>query len=148
GASRPDSRSVATSKASGRGRWWRRKSLAVPPRREGPPPVTRVLPSLSGSNEGGRMRPIRSGPTVLVLVVLAVIAASGQAAVTTELVRLRPADGRETTGVLYTPAGRPPRAGVALVHGYGSNFYSGAPGHLAPRLAERGFAAIAVNLRD
>src|SRR5262245_28177236 len=116
---------------------------------DGARPAIRVLPSMQRSNEGGRMRPIRSGPAGLALVVLAVVAAGAQpAAVTTELVRLRTGDGRETAGVVYAPAGRAPRAGVALVHGYGSNFYSGAPGLLAPRLAERGFAAIAVNLRD
>src|SRR5262249_59379066 len=108
---------------------------------DGTGPVTRVLPSMQRSNEGGRMPPIRSGPAGLALVVLAVVAAGAQpAAVTTELVRLRTGDGRETAGVVYAPAGRAPRAGVALVHGYGSNFYSGAPGPLPPRPAERGLA--------
>jgi pimeloyl-ACP methyl ester carboxylesterase len=92
---------------------------------------------------------IRSGLAATVAVALAALAASAQpGAVTTELVRLATADGRGTVGLVYAPAGRAPRAGVALVHGYGSNFYSGAQGPLVPRLAERGFVAIAVNLRD
>jgi alpha-beta hydrolase superfamily lysophospholipase len=37
---------------------------------------------------------------------------------------------------------------VVVLHGYGGNFYSGVPGHLAPALAQRGFASLAVNLRD
>lgn len=64
------------------------------------------------------------------------------------LVRLPTPDGKETAGALYLPPGRPPRGGVVLVHGYGGNFYSGVPAHLAPALADRGFAALAVNLRD
>jgi pimeloyl-ACP methyl ester carboxylesterase len=54
----------------------------------------------------------------------------------------------EAAGALFVPVGRLPRAGVVVVHGYGGNFYSGVSGHLAPALAERGFAALAVNLRD
>jgi pimeloyl-ACP methyl ester carboxylesterase len=69
-------------------------------------------------------------------------------AVETHLLRLSTGDGKETTGALFLPLGRPPRAGVVLVHGYGGNFYSGVPGHLAPALGRRGFAALAVNLRD
>jgi alpha-beta hydrolase superfamily lysophospholipase len=34
------------------------------------------------------------------------------------------------------------------VHGYGGAFHAGVPAFLAPALAERGFAALAVNLRD
>ncbi len=81
---------------------------------------------------------------------LVLSAAAQPSAVSTELVRLPTGDGRETTGLVYTPAGRAPRVGVALVHGYGygSNFYSGAQAPLARALAERGFAAITANLRD
>ncbi|MGH7319321.1 MAG: alpha/beta hydrolase, partial [Candidatus Rokuibacteriota bacterium] len=66
----------------------------------------------------------------------------------TELVRLTVPDGRKTTGIVYVPAGRAPRAGIALVHGYASNFYSGSTGFLSRALAERGFTTIAVNMRD
>jgi pimeloyl-ACP methyl ester carboxylesterase len=75
-------------------------------------------------------------------------APAGPPGVVTHLLRLGTGDGKETTGALFLPAARSPRAGVTVVHGYGGNFYSGVPGHLAPALAERGFAALAVNLRD
>jgi alpha-beta hydrolase superfamily lysophospholipase len=68
--------------------------------------------------------------------------------VSTELVRLTTADGLETTGVVQAPIGHAPRAGLVLVHGFGSHFYSGATGRLSRSLAERGFATIAVNMRD
>ena len=68
--------------------------------------------------------------------------------ISTEVVRLRTPDGVETAGLVYRPAGRPPRAGVALIHGYASNFYSGTTGHLSRGLAERGFTTLAINMRD
>ena len=68
--------------------------------------------------------------------------------IATHLLRLSTGDGTETAGALFLPVGRPRRAGVVVVHGYGGNFYSGVPGHLTATLAERGFAALAVNLRD
>ncbi|HEV8310520.1 MAG TPA: alpha/beta fold hydrolase [Methylomirabilota bacterium] len=86
--------------------------------------------------------------TLAVVGLLAVAVWAQPAPVTTELLRLRTPDGRETAGLVYTPAGRAPRGGVALVHGYGSNFYSGAPGHLARSLAERGFTTLTANMRD
>jgi alpha-beta hydrolase superfamily lysophospholipase len=64
-----------------------------------------------------------------------------------QILRLPTADGQEAAGALFLPAG-PPRAGVVLVHGYGGSFDAGVPAHLAPALAGRGFAALAVNLRD
>lgn len=79
---------------------------------------------------------------------LAVSAGAEPLMLATELLRLRAADGRENAGLLYLPAGRAARAGVVLVHGYGGNFYSGAQAVLARALAERGFAALTVNLRD
>ncbi len=87
---------------------------------------------------------------IIALGVGAVAAAGGAQAVplVTELIRLTAADGRKTTGIVYTPAGRAPRAGVVLVHGYASNFYSGSTGSLSRALAERGFMTIAVNMRD
>jgi alpha-beta hydrolase superfamily lysophospholipase len=95
---------------------------------------------------------VRPGRALLLVPLLAGALAPGLAAgpatVTTDLVRLRTADGRETAGVLHAPAAAVPRAGVALVHGYGGNFYSGPNARLARALAERGFAALAVNLRS
>lgn len=78
---------------------------------------------------------------------LALAAGAQPAAVTTGFVRLATPDGGQTAGLVHTPVG-PPRGGVALIHGYGSNFYSGAQAHLARGLAERGFVTIATNLRD
>src|SRR5213593_4221360 len=79
---------------------------------------------------------------------LAAAAHAQPAPVSTEFIRLTTADGRATAGLVYAPIGRSPRAGLALVHGYGGNFYSGTTGHLSRALAERGFATIAVNMRD
>ncbi len=76
------------------------------------------------------------------------IAGAQPPAISTEFIRLTTADGVETAGLVYAPVGRAPRGGVALVHGYASNFYSGSPGHLSPGLATRGFATIAINMRD
>jgi alpha-beta hydrolase superfamily lysophospholipase len=76
------------------------------------------------------------------------LAAAQEVAAGGALVRLATPDGKETTGALHWPAGRPPRAGAVVVHGYGGNFYSGVPATLASGLADRGFAALAVNLRD
>ncbi len=81
---------------------------------------------------------------------LVVLAAAGAqpTGISTEFIRLTTPDRVETAGLVYTPAGRPSRAGVALVHGYASNFYSGMTGHLSRGLAERGFTTLAINMRD
>jgi alpha-beta hydrolase superfamily lysophospholipase len=68
--------------------------------------------------------------------------------ISTELVRLTTADGHRTAGLVQAPIGRAPRAGIVLVHGYAGNFYSGVTGYLSQALAERGFATIALNMRD
>ncbi len=86
---------------------------------------------------------------LLSLGLLLLAAAGAQATgISTEFIRLTTPDGVETAGLVYTPAGRPPRAGVALVHGYASNFYSGTTGHISRGLAERGFTTLAINMRD
>jgi alpha-beta hydrolase superfamily lysophospholipase len=85
---------------------------------------------------------------LLVASVVAGAAAAQPLAVSTELVWLTSRDGVEAAGIVYTPLGRPPRGGVALVHGYASNFYSGSTGHLSRGLAERGFVTLALNMRD
>jgi pimeloyl-ACP methyl ester carboxylesterase len=79
---------------------------------------------------------------------LAVWAGAQPAPVAQELVRLATGDQWHTAGLVHAPGGRPPRAGVVLVHGYGSNFYSEPVASLARGLAERGFLALAVNTRD
>lgn len=81
-------------------------------------------------------------------VLLAAAAAAQPSAVATEFVRLTTADGLRTAGLIQTPAGRVPRGGVVLVHGYASNFYSGSTGTLSRALAESGFVTIATNMRD
>lgn len=88
--------------------------------------------------------------TALAIGLLAAAASAEPAAVSTELIRLTTQDGVETTGLVYTPAGRAPRGGVALIHGYGTNFYShaDATGHLSRGLAERGYLILAINMRD
>ncbi len=95
---------------------------------------------------------MRFFPRCLLAVVplsLFVLAAGAQPpAVSTEFIRLTTADGVETAGLVYTPVGRAPRGGVALIHGYASNFYSGSTGHLSRGLAERGFTTLAINMRD
>ena len=113
---------------------------------------------LRGARSGRRRRLwyarlVRPGRGLLLLVPLlvAALAPGGTAdppSVVTELVRLGTADGREAAGALHAPAGRPVRGGIVLVHGYGGNFYSGPTAELARVLAERGYAALAVNLRD
>lgn len=90
----------------------------------------------------------RSFLTILLAVLYAWPAGAQPSAISTELVRLATADGRQTDGLVYVPIGRTARGGVVLIHGYGSNFYSGAQAHLAPGLAGRGFVTLAVNTRD
>jgi pimeloyl-ACP methyl ester carboxylesterase len=92
--------------------------------------------------------PLLVGLELLVVAPGASPARAEPARITTHLLRLSTRDGTEAAGALFVPVGRPPRAGVVVVHGYGGNFYSGVSGHLAPALADRGFAALAVNLRD
>ncbi len=86
--------------------------------------------------------------SVAVTALLAFVASAQPSGISTEFIRLTTADGVETSGLIYGPAGRAPRAGVVLVHGYASNFYSGVTGHLSRGLAERGFMTIAINMRD
>ncbi len=91
-------------------------------------------------------------PLAVVVILAASVVALGvaaqPAAVWTELVRLTTADHRQNAGLLYAPAGRVPRAGVVLIHGYASNFYSEPTASLARGLAERGFLTLAANVRD
>lgn len=85
---------------------------------------------------------------VAALTLLPPAAGAQTGAISTEFTRLTTADGLETAGLVISPVGKPPRGGVVMVHGYGSNFYSFKTGHLARALAARGFAAIAINMRD
>jgi len=86
--------------------------------------------------------------SVVAIALLAFVAGAQPSGISTEFIRLTTADGVETSGLIYAPTGRGPRAGIVLVHGYASNFYSGVTGHLSRGLAERGFMTIAINMRD
>jgi pimeloyl-ACP methyl ester carboxylesterase len=88
------------------------------------------------------------GAAAIAVASLAALAWAQPAPVGQELVRLATGDQRQTAGLVHAPGGRTPRAGVVLVHGYGSNFYSEPVASLARGLAERGFLALAVNTRD
>jgi alpha-beta hydrolase superfamily lysophospholipase len=115
----------------------------------------RAVPSARAPAPAGRRAGQRAPLRGLALGVAVLVAASGAPsgraglpAAAGYLVRLPTGDGKETSGAFFLPPGRPPRAGVVVVHGYGGDFASGVAGHLAPALAERGFAALATNLRD
>lgn len=84
----------------------------------------------------------------LVALLFAAPAAAQPAGIWTELIRLSTPDGVETTGLVQMPLERAPRAGVAFVHGFASNFYSGSTGHLSRSLVARGFMTLALNMRD
>ena len=91
---------------------------------------------------------LRPGLSAVIPLSLLLLAAAQPAGIWTELIRLTTPDGIETAGLVQAPLGRAPRAGVALIHGYASNFYSGSTGHLSRALAARGFMTLAVNMRD
>ncbi len=101
------------------------------------------------SVQGGRQPDLRSALIIALAAGLSALAAGAEPPrVSTEFIHLTTPDGVETAGLVYLPVDRPPRAGVVLVHGYASNFYSGSTGHLSRGLAEHGFVAIATNMRD
>ena len=65
-----------------------------------------------------------------------------------EMVRLKTADGITLTGVLRRPHAARGNAGVVMIHGYSGNFYSGIMAFLPKALSDRGFATLALNMRD
>lgn len=65
-----------------------------------------------------------------------------------DLVRLQTEDGVRLTGILRQPRTAKAKACVVLIHGYSGNFYSGIMGFLPEILADRGFATLALNMRD
>lgn len=65
-----------------------------------------------------------------------------------EQVALRTADGTLLDGVLYRPAANSRPTAILLVHGFGSNFYSGYFPLLGRTAAEQGYATLALNMRD
>jgi pimeloyl-ACP methyl ester carboxylesterase len=67
----------------------------------------------------------------------------------TELVTLTTADGKALDGALYRPTARANlRRGILLVHGLTWNFYQGPSRWLPPRLTERGYTCLSINMRD
>lgn len=65
-----------------------------------------------------------------------------------DLVRLQTDDGVRLTGILRRPRMARANAGVVLIHGYSGNFYSGIMDFLPEALTDRGFATLALNMRD
>ena len=57
-------------------------------------------------------------------------------------------DGVRLTGMLHRPKREPRHTGILPVHGTNSNFYSSVAGFIAPKLAELGYVALAMNLRN
>ena len=68
--------------------------------------------------------------------------------VRTELIEVHTTDGVKLDGVLREPYPIRAKAGVVMVHGYGGNFYSGIMAFLPEALSRRGFATLALNMRD
>lgn len=65
-----------------------------------------------------------------------------------DLVELQTADNVRLDGALHQPLFTGSKVGVIMVHGYGGNFYSGIMAFLPEALAVRGFATLALNMRD
>ncbi|MBW2605340.1 MAG: alpha/beta fold hydrolase [Deltaproteobacteria bacterium] len=65
-----------------------------------------------------------------------------------DVVRLQTDDGVRLTGILRRPRMAGAKACVVLIHGYSGNFYSGIMDFLPEALADRGFATLALNMRD
>jgi pimeloyl-ACP methyl ester carboxylesterase len=65
-----------------------------------------------------------------------------------DLVKLQTDDGVKLTGILRRPRMTRADACVVLIHGYSGNFYSGIMDFLPKALADRGFATLALNMRD
>jgi len=64
------------------------------------------------------------------------------------LVRLQTDDGVKLTGILRQPIIGGAKACMVLIHGYSGNFYSGIMSFLPEALTDRGFATLALNMRD
>jgi pimeloyl-ACP methyl ester carboxylesterase len=65
-----------------------------------------------------------------------------------DLIRLETDDGVRLPGILRQPHMARAKACVVLIHGYSGNFYSGIMDFLPEALADRGFATLALNMRD
>jgi len=65
-----------------------------------------------------------------------------------EQVAVRTGDGVLLDGLLYRAAGKAGAKAILLVHGFGGNFYSGYFPAVAQSAASRGYACLALNMRD
>ena len=65
-----------------------------------------------------------------------------------DLVQVCTEDGARLTGLLYRSDKARSRTGVLPIHGTNGNFYSNVVGFIAPGLADCGYAALAMNLRN
>ena len=78
---------------------------------------------------------------------------SGQISIAAEnfdvdLIRLQTDDCVKLPGILRRPHIAKSNTCVVMVHGYSGNFYSGIMDFLPEALADRGFATLALNMRD
>ena len=86
--------------------------------------------------------------TAVVAILICLSCSKTEQVVQTELIELQTTDGVKLDGVLRVPYPARAKAGVIMVHGYGGNFYSGIMAFLPEALSRRGFATLALNMRD
>jgi pimeloyl-ACP methyl ester carboxylesterase len=87
------------------------------------------------------------------LICLLVLIGSGQStrgeeSCNIQLIRVKTDDGVYLTGVLRRPRKSKEKACIVLIHGYSGNFYSGVMAFLPADLTNKGFATLAINMRD
>ena len=90
--------------------------------------------------------------SILCITVVAVLICSScprsKQVVRTDVIELQTTDGVKLGAVFREPYPARAKAGVVMVHGYGGNFYSGIMAFLPEILSRRGFATLALNMRD
>ena len=106
---------------------------------------------------GRALKPVRIFAAGLLLGGLAIWAAlyvrsssasAATAAFSVEQVALTTGDGALLDGILYRPTNKPRSSAILLVHGFGSNFYSGYFPSFAQAAAKQRYASLALNMRD
>ncbi len=86
--------------------------------------------------------------TAVVVILICSSCPKTEQGVRTELIELQTTDGVRLDSVLREPYPARAKGGVVMVHGYGGNFYSGIMAFLPEALSRRGFATLALNMRD
>ena len=86
--------------------------------------------------------------TIVVAILLCSSCSKPEPLIRSELIELQTSDGVHLDSVLREPQPNRAKAGVVMVHGYGGNFYSGIMAFLPKALSRRGFATLALNMRD